>query len=307
MSLKTKQDITIGCDPEFFLFDSTTGKYVSAHGLVPGDKKNPYKLKKGAVQLDGTAIEFNINPTNDPKEFKENILSVLKEIRAMVPKKYSFSFVPEVFYEKQYFDEVIPKECLVLGCEPDFSSVTGKMKAIPKFRSGSRYERMRTGAGHIHVGWTSGVQSPHQGSHFEDTKLVSYQLYRLFCDYYRLQNLWEISMSERNKLYGSEGAFRPKPYGLEFRALSNAWVKYPNIYSFIAGITQSSVFCLYSTGYLPILGDIVFNHVSPDNSKNKNDLAFFKDDYRRLTRNRLDHHGLPKTYEETYQVLEGKL
>ena len=29
----------------------------------------------------------------------------------------------------------------------------------------------------------------------------------------------------RRELYGAPGSFRPKPYGMEYRPLSNAWLK----------------------------------------------------------------------------------
>jgi hypothetical protein len=35
--------------------------------------------------------------------------------------------------------------------------------------------------------------------------------------------------TERRKLYGKPGAFRPKPYGCEYRVLSNAWVDKPEV------------------------------------------------------------------------------
>ena len=32
---------------------------------------------------------------------------------------------------------------------------------------------------------------------------------------------------------GFGGAFRPKPFGVEYRALSNAWVKYPMLHTWV--------------------------------------------------------------------------
>ncbi len=52
----------IGADPEVFL--KVGKKNISSHGLINGDKKNPLKVDKGAVQIDGTALEFNIDPAS---------------------------------------------------------------------------------------------------------------------------------------------------------------------------------------------------------------------------------------------------
>ncbi len=60
-------NFTYGCDPEVFLM--VGDKYVSAHGLFPGTKAEPFKVEKGAVQVDGLALEFNIDPAKTPEEF----------------------------------------------------------------------------------------------------------------------------------------------------------------------------------------------------------------------------------------------
>ena len=63
--------ITIGCDPEFFVKENN--KFVNAHGLIEGTKDFPQLVNKGAVQVDGMALEFNINPAKNSKEFVSNI------------------------------------------------------------------------------------------------------------------------------------------------------------------------------------------------------------------------------------------
>jgi len=55
--------ILVGCDPELFV--KKDGVLVSAHGLVQGSKEHPFRVSKGAVQVDGMALEFNIDPAED--------------------------------------------------------------------------------------------------------------------------------------------------------------------------------------------------------------------------------------------------
>ncbi len=112
-------NITIGTDPEFFLIRN--GKPVSAHDLLPGSKDIPHELDNGAVQVDGTAVEFNINPAKTAKEFANNVAIVLSQVREMVPPEYSFFFGPTVQYPKVYFKK-IPLFARSLGCSPDYNA-----------------------------------------------------------------------------------------------------------------------------------------------------------------------------------------
>ena len=74
----------IGCDPEVFV--KKNGVFQSAFGLIAGDKKNPQKIPRGAVQVDGMALEFNIDPAANEDDFAINVQSVFDQLRAMVPE-----------------------------------------------------------------------------------------------------------------------------------------------------------------------------------------------------------------------------
>ena len=69
-------NILIGADPELWIIDRKTGKPISAEGLFEGTKAAPYQVENGAVQVDGMAAEFNINPAKDSREFVYNTLTV---------------------------------------------------------------------------------------------------------------------------------------------------------------------------------------------------------------------------------------
>jgi hypothetical protein len=76
-------DLLIGADPEVFV--SQAGKFMSAYGLIPGTKQEPHAVDNGAVQVDGMALEFNIDPSASSEAFVYNIKSVLAQLRQMVP------------------------------------------------------------------------------------------------------------------------------------------------------------------------------------------------------------------------------
>ena len=207
--------ILIGADPEVFV-KNAAGEFRSAWGMIPGTKKAPFKVPKGAVQVDGNALEFNIDPAATKAEFVGNIREVYQEMGRMVPG-YNLAIEPVAMFDKAYFD-ALPEGARELGCDPDFNAWTRQVNERP-FTN----EPFRTAAGHIHIGWLppEAYADPMDSNHFDDCCEVAKQM-----DYFL--GMWSLTWdkdSERRRLYGSAGCFRPKPYGCEYRSLSNAWLK----------------------------------------------------------------------------------
>lgn len=231
--------ITIGADPELFLRDVFTGRFVSAETqdgpIIPGTKDKPFEVRGGAIQVDGVAAEFNINPSSDFKSYYKNLKNVVMELNKRV-KSYNenlrLSPVPTATFDKRYFD-ALPTHTKVLGCEPDFSAYTGAPNPRPHTN-----EPFRTGSGHIHIGWTKGVDPTSEG-HMLDCCLVAKQLDK----YLHFASMTWDTDKKRQELYGKPGSFRPKSYGMEYRPLSNAWLKSPelmrNVYLMTVGVMRS--------------------------------------------------------------------
>lgn len=208
--------LRLGTDPEMFLRNLKTGYYVSAHGLFPGTKDDPFKLDKGAMQVDGLALEFNIDPADSEDEFATNIEVVLAQIKEKVREvdaDLGIEFIPFARFEPKYF-EALPDECKILGCDPDYA-FTGVMKTPPEGLSDKPF---RTAAGHIHIGWTEG-QDLQNALHVEDARFIAQKFYEdaVFAATTHIENT-------RLDYYGAHGAFRPKSYGVELREPSNLWV-----------------------------------------------------------------------------------
>ena len=220
--------LKLGADPEFFV--KKDGFNLSAHELVPGTKTEPYKLENGHVQVDGTAIEFNIEPANSPFEFSYNIESVLTQIRDMVPRDYSFDYVPSVRYTKKQMDE-LPDKAKELGCEPDYSAYNSE--PVRNMRPNQR-NLMRTGAGHIHIGWTEKME-PFDQSHFWDCRQVTLQMNNIMGP---MSKVWDHD-EKRASMYGNGPTLRPKSYGVEYRTPSNAWLNYPLIWNWIFQLVEA--------------------------------------------------------------------
>lgn len=206
------EGLTFGADPELFIVNDKDD-FVSAAGMIPGTKEEPFKVEYGAVQVDGMAAEFNIDPVTTYKDWKKHIEEVRKQLAAMLPKGYKLVPVSTAkFSENEWFKA--PDEAKVLGCSPDFNAWEKSVNPAP-----SAKDFVRHAGGHIHVGWTNGADT-------SDTAYVNscVDLVRQLDWFLGAWSVLKDPDKQRRKSYGKAGSMRFKPYGAEYRALSNFWL-----------------------------------------------------------------------------------
>jgi hypothetical protein len=217
--------LLVGCDPEVFYKD-TKGDFVSAHDILPGTKAVPHKVPYGAVQVDGLAAEFNTDPADSAMAFVTNISQVMTSLQGM-SKGMTLAIEPFAVFNQEYLDS-LPEEVRVLGCNPDYNAWTGQVNPPPVSKDG-----MYTASGHVHIGWCTQAD-PMEEYHFLDCCRFVKQL-----DYYLgLYSLQWDPDNTRRSMYGQAGAMRPKPYGVEYRVLSNQWLKSESLQSWIFSAVQ---------------------------------------------------------------------
>lgn len=205
--------LLIGADPELFVFGED-GTFINGHGLVPGTKVEPFGVPKGAVQVDGMALEFNITPASSRQEFVDNVFSVRDSLAKMV-SPYVLSNRSVVKFEDRWLRRQ-PAASRVLGCEPDYDAWMCCENFPPDNKT-----PMRTAAGHIHIGWTDNGPDYLGLDHLSKCASLIRHLDSTV-------GLWTViadpGSAERRAMYGKAGAFRPKKYGVEWRVPSNFWV-----------------------------------------------------------------------------------
>ena len=230
MAIINNVEFLIGCDPEVFV-KNAQGEFVSAHGMIPGTKTEPLKVRNGMVQVDGMALEFGIDPAATKKDFVYRINDVLSQLKEMLPEGHSLSissiaeFSPEVIAAQ-------PEEALELGCDPDYNAYTLDKNPRPKLTN----PNIRSAGGHVHIGW--GAKLPTRDpKHIEACAALAAEM-----DYYMgaASLAWDKD-SVRRSIYGAAGAFRPKPYGMEYRSGSNQWLKSDELIGFVFDTTTRAV------------------------------------------------------------------
>ena len=199
----------VGSDPELFI--SQGGKVGSAIGKVGGSKEEPRPTAFGALQEDNVLLEFNIHPAASLDEFKHHIKATLRDAQSTLDQFHAelIRGMSSHIYQREELEEFGPA-AFIFGCDPDFNGWTGDMNVMPEANPG-----LRTAGGHLHIGY----------SHLEQPSIQTNLNIIRMCDYtLGLPSILMDTDEQRRELYGKAGCLRHKPYGTEYRTLSNFWL-----------------------------------------------------------------------------------
>lgn len=204
------KNVKLGADPELFL--SKNGEIISAEGYIGGSKNAPKIIsKKGhAIQEDNVMIEFNIPPCTTQNDFL-NEINYVKEYLNQLAKVYNceLDFSASAELNSKYLKTAQARQ---FGCEPDLNVYLKEVNEPPKSNG-----NLRSCGGHLHVGYDNPT--------IETSELIVKAMDVTL-------GLHSVSLDEdfrRKEMYGKAGCFRFKDYGVEYRTLSNFWIKNDNL------------------------------------------------------------------------------
>ena len=203
--------MTIGSDPEVFILDKNN-QLISSEDLIGGTKLEPRNLGDGIfIQEDNVAVEYNIPPCNNADELISNIKLGLSKVQNEFDKYgYKVAIMASGIFEPEY---IYTTHGLTMGCEPDYSVYTGINNPLTNPDT-----CLRSCGGHIHIGYDVKPLTKNQ------RKVSNANIVRAMDLFLCVPSMLLDSDTRRRELYGRPGSFRPKPYGLEYRSLSNFWI-----------------------------------------------------------------------------------
>ena len=202
--------------------DYIAGTVVPCVGRFPGTKEVPWPMPSApegfALQEDNVMLEYNIPVCTTPHEFTRAIATARKHVKALCKKENLVPMwkLPEHIFKKQ---DLQSPQARKFGCLPDNDAYNGgaQRETPPSFGD------LRTAGAHVHIG--------HNANCPNFVFVLFYELAlanRLGCT--SIIN----TKSMRHKWYGKPGIYRDKPYGVEYRTLSNAWTNNNRIRSEVA-------------------------------------------------------------------------
>ena len=218
--------VNFGCDPELFL--TKDGSVIGAEKAIP-----EAGLYNKHIVLDGVQVELNPYPDTCRALLANRIAAGFRTLRTHLATldNITVSFRAVVDIDKKELDSLSEK-AKVLGCMPSFNIYDSKAAVRV---SGETYLK-RSAGGHIHLG--AARLKPY-------TKELVALLDVLLGNTCVLIDR-DPDAPERRQVYGRAGEHRTPAHGIEYRTLSNFWLRAPELFSFVMGMSRLACSVLYT-------------------------------------------------------------
>lgn len=213
------ENLKVGADIEVFVKDVFTNEIISAEGMIRGTKNVPFVFDKSskyfATSLDNVLAEFCIPPVRNREDFYNHIKKSIGYIESILPDGVCVAVQPSANLAPMYLRT---ENAQTFGCEIDYNAYTLEPNFVNVFED----ETLRCGGGHIHLGYKNPGKYDKMQYKPDEDRVNIVKTLDLFLA------VPSIIMEPENKrkiLYGKAGAFRPKPYGVEYRTISNYYLR----------------------------------------------------------------------------------
>ncbi len=274
-------NIFFGADPEFF-FKNKDG-VVGAEKIIPeGGIEYPLASDKVPQQegamfgedhkiiIDGVQAEMNIRATHCRQYLANEIALCMHQLKKILPKGHTIDLSPLVEVSEQEFDS-ISNTHKGFGCNPSYNQYTGGQSQITV---DPFIVRERPAGGHIHLGGYRGDME--QIEVLQDVDIMVPVLDIVLGNTAVLVDTNPLN-ARRRENYGRAGEYRLKPYGIEYRTVSNFWLRSYPLMGMVLGLAHQA----YDIAQDPLLAGELMGLVDPEDIRN----AINNNDFELATKN----------------------
>lgn len=253
--LRFWQSINLGCDPEFF-FASKDGKTVGSEKIIPKEGLVCGDGYAGKCVIDGVQAELNPSPSFCRESLAYQISRCFFRLKSALSNGVKVVADPVVDITQEELDS-LSEGSRVFGCAPstnvynEGNDKTSKIAVDPK-----KYLK-RSAGGHIHLGnFYSGYMAANyknaafnsqyqiglrQEKALKETPEITVRMLDYILGNTAVMIDRNANNAERRKNYGRCGEYRIKSYGLEYRTLSNFWLRSYPLFSMIFGLARFAI------------------------------------------------------------------
>ena len=248
--------VTMGCDPEFFF--QKQGKIIGSEKIIdkskglivgPAVRKNGVYGSTGVMAaqskfiVDGVQAEINPKPDTCRARLGNEISACFRMLYQKIQedKELSVNFAPLVKITKKELMS-LDASSRIFGCSPS-KNPDKNSRNIVSLKDPAKY-KYRSAGGHIHLGYST---------YDNNVKSVMKEPERLIAIMDILVGNTCVLIDrdpgnkERRKVYGRAGEYRTPSYGIEYRTLSNFWLRAYPLMSFVMNLSRLSVSIMASS------------------------------------------------------------
>lgn len=228
--------LTFGADPE--LFFQKNGDIIGSERIIPFNGLG--SIFAPVVVRDGIQCELHPMACSSIRGLADNISKAFIDLNfhlASVKNQIGdvqFCWDTLVEVNKSELDS-LSDESRILGCKPSKNFYKDRPITVPE-----GYPK-RSAAGHMHLG----LQTTELFKQQERDRLIP--LLDIFVGQFGVLFDRDPGAAERREHYGRAGEFRYTSYGIEYRALSNFWLRNFTLFNLMFGMSRVAVAILEQT------------------------------------------------------------
>jgi len=222
--------IYLGCDPEFFF--EKEGKIIGAEKVLPEGGLGTYG--NGQVIIDGVQGELNPNPSQCRESLAYFLSNCFSALGKSLPQKVKVVCPQTVQVSKKELSELKP-ENRRLGCSPSSNlyqnGITVGVDDPSNFLT-------RSAGGHVHIGM-SGTGADRDIMKKSPDRII--RMLDIIVGNFCVMIDRDKGNKKRRQHYGRAGEYRLPSHGIEYRTLSNFWLKSYTLMSMVMSFARLAV------------------------------------------------------------------